>query len=337
MRQPLAHHGRHPNTRMVRPLVPCRSRVHSGRCTKNCRKTEGKPFLHVHPRADGRSRVHHLHLASASRRGRLLRTPNRDCDGCNRHWTICHRRSHEYRVCSFRCSWRTGASRLWARTRFPWASSARSRATPSISLLRKAGASFWLSAGFAGFVGDMLTYATTALQLALSLHPEAVSSNWALFTAEFSVVQIPISILEFAFTAATIQYITTHRPEMLTWWRKVTPIPIGPAMQHEEPAQTKRKGRLDKFNKYALVTMFAIVVGMLVSTYVGYSIYGSSIFETRYITVIEDQARNLGLAFGHIIELGAMGEYVGFTITGCAAGLVIGYLFLSVFGPRRNK
>src|SRR5512136_2511640 len=37
-------------------------------------------------------------------------------------------------------------------------------------VLRKAGASFWLSAGFAGFIGDMLTYATTALQLALSLH-----------------------------------------------------------------------------------------------------------------------------------------------------------------------
>ena len=203
--------------------------------------------------------------------------------------------------------------------------------------LRKAGASFWLSAGFAGFVGDMLTYATTALQLALSLHPEAVLSNWALFTAEFSVVQIPISILEFAFTAATIQYITTHRPEMLTWWRKVTPIPMAPAMQGEGHAQTARKGRLDKFNKYALKTMFAIVVGMLVSTYVGYSIYGSSIFETRYITVIEDQARNLGLAFGHIIELGAIGEYVGFTIAGCAAGLVIGYLFPSVFGSRRNK
>ena len=202
--------------------------------------------------------------------------------------------------------------------------------------LRKVGASFWLSAGLAGFVGDMLTYVTTALQLALSLHPDAVLSNWALFTAEFSVIQIPISVLEFAFTAATIQYITTHRPEMLTWWRKITPVPAVPATQREESAQSARKGRLDKFTKYALVTMLAIVAGMLVSTYVGYSIYGSSIFETRYLTVIEDQARNLGLVFGHVIELGVMGEYVGFTVAGAAAGLVIGYLFPSVFSSRRR-
>ncbi len=200
--------------------------------------------------------------------------------------------------------------------------------------LRKAGASFWLSAGLAGFVGDMLTYVTTALQLALSLHPDAVLSNFAVFTAEFSIIQIPISILEFAFTAATIQYITTHRPEMLTWWRKTAPIPV---MQREEHAQPARKGRLDKFTKYALIAMFTIVVGMLVSTYIGYSIYGSSIFETRYITVIEDQARNLGLMFGHVVELGVIGEYVGFTVAGCAAGLVIGYLFPSVFGQRRAK
>jgi len=202
--------------------------------------------------------------------------------------------------------------------------------------LRKAGASFWLSAGLAGFVGDMLTYMTTALQLALSLHPEAVLSNFAVFAAEFSVIQIPISILEFAFTAATIQYITRHKPEILTWWRKVTPIPMVPKIQREESPQPARKSRLDKFTKYVLIAMFAIVTVMLVSTYVGYSIYGSSIFETRYITVIEDQARNLGLAFGHVIELGQMGEYVGFTAAAAVAGLVIGYLFPSIFEQRRN-
>ena len=200
-------------------------------------------------------------------------------------------------------------------------------------ILRKIGASFWLSAGLAGFVGDMLTYLTTALQLSLSLHPEAVLANWALLTAEFSVIQIPISILEFAFTAATIQYVTTHRPEMLQWWQKAKPFPV----IQRTPDGLTRKGRLDKFNKYALVTMLAIVAGMLVSTYVGYSIYGSSIFETRYITVIEDQARNLGLVFGHVIELGIVGEYVGFTAAGAVAGLVIGYLLPSVFGLRRDK
>jgi hypothetical protein len=89
--------------------------------------------------------------------------------------------------------------------------------------------------------------------------------------------------------------------------------------------------KIDKFTKYALTTMIAIVAVMMVSTYVGYLIFGSSIFETRYLTVIEDQARQFGLAFGHIIELGETGEYVGFTLAGVVAGFVIGYLMPSVF------
>ncbi len=200
-------------------------------------------------------------------------------------------------------------------------------------VLRKVGASFWLSAGLAGFVGDMLTYMTTALQLALSLHPEAVLSNFVLFTAEFSVIQIPIAVLEFAFTGATIQYIANNRPDMLKWWQKVAPVvPI----RRKEPFQLAKRGGVDKFTKYALVAMVAIVAGMLVSTYIGYSVYGSSIFETRYLTVIEDQARSLGLMFGHVIELGPVGEYVGFTVAGVAAGFIVGYLFPSVFRSRRS-
>jgi len=197
---------------------------------------------------------------------------------------------------------------------------------------RKVGASFWLSAGIAGLVGDILTYVTTALQLALSLHPDSVLSNWALFTAEFSIIQIPISILEFAFTAATIQYIINHKPEMLKWWHKQAPIPA----PHLQESVRRDKSRLDKFTKYALITMFALVAGMFISTYIGFSIYGNSIFETRYITVIEDQARNLGLVFGHVIELGEIGEYMGFTIAGIVSGFVIGYLLPSVFGRKRE-
>ena len=89
--------------------------------------------------------------------------------------------------------------------------------------------------------------------------------------------------------------------------------------------------RLDKFTKYALTIMTIIVAVLMVSTYVGYQIFGPSIFETKYLTVIEDQARQFGLAFGHVIELGEMGEYVGFTLAGVVAGFVIGYLFPSVF------
>ncbi len=73
---------------------------------------------------------------------------------------------------------------------------------------------------------------------------------------------------------------------------------------------------MDKFTKYALILMMAIVVAMLVSTYVGYMVFGSSIFDTRYLTVIEDSAKQLGVAVGHPIELGIEGEFIGFTLAG---------------------
>ena len=89
--------------------------------------------------------------------------------------------------------------------------------------------------------------------------------------------------------------------------------------------------KLDKFTKYALTIMITIVAVLMVSTYVGYQIFGPSIFETKYLTVIEDAARQFGFAFGHVIELGATGEYVGFTLAGVVSGFVIGYLFPTVF------
>ena len=134
-------------------------------------------------------------------------------------------------------------------------------------VLRKLGASFWVSAGLAGLVGDLLTYVTTAFQLALSLQPDAVLAQTTFFTAEFSVIQIPIAILEFAFTAATVQYIASHRPEILGWWRKQERQDREIRPQIPVRRQTVK---LDKFTKYALITMFAIVAGIIVSTYIGF-------------------------------------------------------------------
>ena len=94
---------------------------------------------------------------------------------------------------------------------------------------------------------------------------------------------------------------------------------------------------MDKFTKYALVLMAAIVAVMLVSTYVGYITFGDSIFETRYLTVIEDSAKQLGLAVGHPIELGIAGEFIGFTLAGVISGFIIGYLFTSVFGQKETN
>jgi hypothetical protein len=94
--------------------------------------------------------------------------------------------------------------------------------------------------------------------------------------------------------------------------------------------------KIDRFTKYALLTMIAILVVLMISTYVGYLIFGSSIFETKYLTVIENQARQFGLAFGHVIELDATGEYIGFGLAGVIAGFIIGYLIPSAFEQKEG-
>ena len=88
----------------------------------------------------------------------------------------------------------------------------------TIICLKKAGASIWLSAGMGGLVGDLVTYVVAALELAISLHPGNLLEWWGIFTVGYLPTQIPLAILEFGFTAAAIQYIANHRPELLKWW-----------------------------------------------------------------------------------------------------------------------
>ena len=77
----------------------------------------------------------------------------------------------------------------------------------------------WLSAGVGGLIGDLVTYIVAAFELAISLHPGNLFVWWGIFTLGYLPTQIPLAILEFGFTAGAVQYITNHRPEILTWWR----------------------------------------------------------------------------------------------------------------------
>ncbi len=84
--------------------------------------------------------------------------------------------------------------------------------------LYKAGVKIWLSAGIGGVVGDLVTYVVAAFELSISLHPTHLLEWWGIFTIGYLPTQIPLAILEFGFTAGAIQYIATHRPELLKWW-----------------------------------------------------------------------------------------------------------------------
>ena len=83
--------------------------------------------------------------------------------------------------------------------------------------LRKAGAKIWLSAGMGGIVGDLVTYIVAAFELAISIHPTNMFNWWGIFMLGYLPTQIPLAILEFGFTAGAIQYIATHKPELLKW------------------------------------------------------------------------------------------------------------------------
>ena len=83
--------------------------------------------------------------------------------------------------------------------------------------LKKAGASIWFSAGIGALLGDLVTYITTALIIALAVQPSNVLTYWGIYTFEFLPTQVPLAIVEFVFTAAAVQYVADRRPELLSW------------------------------------------------------------------------------------------------------------------------
>jgi cobalt/nickel transport system permease protein len=73
------------------------------------------------------------------------------------------------------------------------------------------------SAGIGALLGDLVTYITTALIIALAVQPSNVLTYWGIYTFEFLPTQIPLAIVEFVFTAAAVQYIADRRPGLLSW------------------------------------------------------------------------------------------------------------------------
>jgi len=74
----------------------------------------------------------------------------------------------------------------------------------------------WLAAGLAGFIGDLATYLTTALQLAISLHGNVpLVTQWMIFFAGYGPTQLPLAMLEAIFTAIVVQIMVARRPDLL--------------------------------------------------------------------------------------------------------------------------
>ena len=91
-------------------------------------------------------------------------------------------------------------------------------------LLRKFNASIFISAFFAGLVGNWTTYAVTSFEMASALHGSG--SLWQMFGAialAFAPTQLPLGILEAFFTGGVVMAIYQRRPELLP---HMTPRPF---------------------------------------------------------------------------------------------------------------
>lgn len=160
----------------------------------------------------------------------------------------------------------------------------------------------WFSAGMAGLVGSILTYITTALQLALSLNSENVMYYWKLYSLGFIPTQLPLAFAEFAFTGYVIQYISETKKEL-----------IGKA------------NGMDRFTKAALILMILITSVIAAGAYIGYLRGGDM---AGVDSTVEGLAAPDAISSGIGVRLMArFGEPLGFAFVGITAGLVTGYFW----------
>jgi ABC-type cobalt transport system substrate-binding protein len=93
---------------------------------------------------------------------------------------------------------------------------------------------------------------------------------------------------------------------------------------------------MDKFTKYALLTMTVIVAVMIVAAYVGTAVLGQEMGGTD-ATVNEKAGESEPILPLTIGPLGEMGEYLGFGMAGVVGGFIVGYIVPSVFGKNASS
>ena len=88
---------------------------------------------------------------------------------------------------------------------------------------------------------------------------------------------------------------------------------------------------MDKFTKYALLTMAIIVVIMTTSAYIGNIVGGNVATDNKVNNAASGSSTTTYYNPFTIEHWGVNGEYVGFFTAGCAGGFIVGYIFPAVF------
>lgn len=161
----------------------------------------------------------------------------------------------------------------------------------------------WFSAGMAGFTGSILTYLTTALQLALSLNTGDVMYYWKLYLLGFIPTQLPLAFAEFAFTSYIIKYISRTGADF----------------------NISSGCPLDGFTRIAMLLMVSITSIIAATAYTGY-LDGSDM--AGIDGTVEALASSGASPEGIGSRLMArFGEPLGFALAGITGGLLTGYFW----------
>ena len=160
----------------------------------------------------------------------------------------------------------------------------------------------WFSAGMAGFFGCILTYLSTALQLALSLNPDNVMYYWKLYSLGFIPTQLPLAAAEFALTGYALKYINQTGANVIDIL-----------------------GSPDRFAKTALTMMIVITFLIAAGAYIGYTGGGNM---AGVDGTVEARAAPSAVPDGTGVRLmERFGEPAGFALVGITGGLITGYFW----------
>ena len=162
----------------------------------------------------------------------------------------------------------------------------------------------WFSAGMAAFIGSILTYLTTALQLALSLNPGNVMYYWKLYSIGFIPTQIPLAVAEFAFTGYAITYISQTKADVIDTGHS-----------------------FDRFTKTAIGMMLLVAAVIAAGAYMGY-MGGGNMSGTDGTVEARAAPEAVSDAIG-VRLMARFGEPLGFALVGITGGLVTGYFWNS--------
>lgn len=209
---------------------------------------------------------------------------------------------------------------------------------------RKIGLSIPLSAGLAGFLGDISIYLGTSSQLALAIHGDSnILKVFELILMGFLPTQLPLAVLEGIFTALVLKFLIERRPDILIRLKVVDKEELigytGLTMETKTPNEISvpiAKGLLTN-QKWKIF----LVVGLIFLVVVGVLVFGKADYQGAdvSVTALADQfARKVGAGSRDPFINTDKGDLLLFlfAFSGLVSGFFLGYQWRSLFPAKES-